>query len=201
MGTRGLVIFEEDGKEVVVMYRQFDSYLEGLGKELAEFLAPIKVVNGFGMDDKAGTTANGMGCLAAQAVAHFKGDQVGNVYLMAAGTRDCWEEYRYTISSKKTELSIKVEDTYDSGHVLFSGPVSEYASWLLVEKCETCGQPLPDEHNEVVEDTEELFDWTTCGECGEEMKHWNHRVNHYAKWHPTADVGSQPEMSKDMQFN
>ena len=51
MGTRSLTVFnDEDGKEIAVMYRQFDGYPSGHGTELAEFLAGKKMVNGFNSD-------------------------------------------------------------------------------------------------------------------------------------------------------
>ena len=71
MGTRSLTYVYEDNTPIICMYRQYDGYMSGHGQELAEFLAPFTVVNGLGMGDNAGI-ANGMGCLAAQLVAHFK---------------------------------------------------------------------------------------------------------------------------------
>lgn len=95
MGTRSLTVFiEEGGEEIAVLYRQMDGHIESHGKELADFLAPFGIVNGLRGDNSK--TANGMGCLAAQVVAHFK-DEPGQFYLHAAGTRDCGEEYIYTV--------------------------------------------------------------------------------------------------------
>ena len=51
MGTRSLVVFENsDGDEVCVVYRQYDGYPEGRGKELVSFLDGRALVNGFGLD-------------------------------------------------------------------------------------------------------------------------------------------------------
>ena len=55
-----------------------------------------------------------MECLAAQLVSHFKGDQIGNFYLYPSGTRDCGEEYIYTVykgerEGKPTEIMLKVQ--------------------------------------------------------------------------------------------
>jgi len=101
MGTRALVSIEDEANnEIVVIYRQYDGYVEGLGEELWNFLKDMKVVNGLpGLDEK---TANGMGCLAAQLVDHLK-DRPGNVYLYPAGTRDCGEEFHYVISLEKKD--------------------------------------------------------------------------------------------------
>jgi hypothetical protein len=116
MGTRSLTVFFETyterdtGKkrknEIVTMYRQYDGYPSGHGKELAEFLADGKVVNGFGLD--GGKQFNGMGCLAAQVVAHFK-DGVGGFYLQR-GNKNSGEEYRYHVihDYDKGTLTVKV---------------------------------------------------------------------------------------------
>jgi len=111
MGTRCLTIFKDEGTEYAVMYRQFDGYPDGHGKELAEFLKGLVLVNGYGSSDepflkRGGRIANGMSCLAAQAIARFKGKehagsetygQCGGIYLYPAGTRDCGEDYVYTV--------------------------------------------------------------------------------------------------------
>lgn len=96
MGTRSLtVVLDEDGIEICTLYRQYDGYPTGHGAELKAFLDGFSIVNGFGSSDPL-RTANGMGCLAAQIIAHFKSG-VGGFYLYPGGTRDCGEEYIYTI--------------------------------------------------------------------------------------------------------
>jgi hypothetical protein len=125
MGTRSLTVFinEYSGDEIVVMYRQMDGYLSGHGTDLARFLAPMEVVNGYQMGDRAGEKANGMGCLAAQVVAAFK-DDIGGIYLEAAGTRDVSEEFIYTVYLNGGVVWLKAEDTYE-GTVLYDGPASQ----------------------------------------------------------------------------
>lgn len=127
MGTRSITVFvdEYNHEEIVVMYRQFDGYLSGYGTDLATFLAPFKVVNGFGLDDKEGESANGMGCLAAQVVAHFKDESgIGGIYLHAGGTRDVGEEYVYTVYLNDGVVWLKAEYG-DDGGVLFDGPAKD----------------------------------------------------------------------------
>lgn len=106
MGTRCLTVIEDcDGKEIAVLYRQFDGYIEhGHGDELKSFLRGKVLTNGFSMSDvedsKSGktTVANGPEDLAAQLVAHFKGSSpIGGIYLYAAGTRDIGEEFIYHV--------------------------------------------------------------------------------------------------------
>ena len=116
MGTRSLTTFistykDDKGKvkneKIVTMYRQFDGYFEGHGKELADFLAQGKLVNGISLNEKQ-LVFNGIGCLAAQAVAHFK-DGPGGIYLHRGGTKNCWEEYTYDVIANEDtkELTIK----------------------------------------------------------------------------------------------
>ena len=71
MGTRSNTVVINGGVKLLNLYRQFDGYPSGHGAELAAFLAPITMVNGLGPNSDA-VLANGMGCLAAQLVAHFK---------------------------------------------------------------------------------------------------------------------------------
>lgn len=107
MGTRCLTTFvDERGKEICVMYRQFDGYLDGHGKELAKFLKDFNLVNGFTPEDEKRRTANGIGCLAAQIVAHFK-EGIGNIYLYPSDTRNVWESYVYEVSNKEGRPWIK----------------------------------------------------------------------------------------------
>jgi hypothetical protein len=98
MGTRCLTVFkEEDGTEIAVLYRQHDGYPDGHGQELADFLAGKVIINGIGGDATKDTAFNGMHCLAASVIAHFK-DDIGSFYLYPAGTRGMDEEYIYTVT-------------------------------------------------------------------------------------------------------
>lgn len=107
MGTRSLTIIkDEEGKVLLTMYRQMDGYPTGHGQELADFLKPIELVNGIG--NETTPIANGMGCLAAQIVAHFKKD-AGGFYIVRPGEHD--QEYVYTISTdEKHRILISVKN-------------------------------------------------------------------------------------------
>lgn len=126
MGTRSLTTFKSRGTEIVVMYRQFDGYPEGHGLELAEFLAGSVMVNGL-RDDNA-KVHNGMGCLAASVVAHFK-TEPGGFYLYPAGTRDRGEDYLYEVyGNKGDEPCITVTEAYGDRPALFDGPASQFVA-------------------------------------------------------------------------
>ena len=125
MGTRSLTTFVETYKdnsgkkvknEIVTMYRQFDGYMEGHGKDLADFLAGGKLVNGIGRGDKV--VFNGMGCLSAQVVAHFK-DGAGGFYLQRAN-KNSGEEYRYKVIGDFETKEITIE-VFEVGYINTKG--------------------------------------------------------------------------------
>jgi hypothetical protein len=124
MGTRSLTVFlDAYGKEIAVLYRQFDGYPTGHGADLKEFFGDMVLVNGIGLDEKR-KIANGMGCLAAQVVANFK-KGVGGIYLYPTGSRDCDEDYIYTVSpGDRGGIHLKVTG-YD-GKFLYDGNVKDF---------------------------------------------------------------------------
>jgi hypothetical protein len=72
MGTRSLLTFVVGDVPWLTIYRQYDGYLDGRGKQLAEFMSRIKLVDGYGADARALDVANGAGCLMAQWLAAEK---------------------------------------------------------------------------------------------------------------------------------
>ncbi len=124
MGTRSLTHIHDgylSAPVLTTIYRQFDGYPDGLGKELSEFLSPIEIVNG--ISDRSKPIANGMGCLAAQIIKHLK-EEVGNVYLYPPGSKDCGEEFTYRIYLHKGEIWIKcLEEPIDCRAAEFSARI------------------------------------------------------------------------------
>lgn len=125
MGTRSLTYVyggDRKTKPLVCMYRQYDGYPSGHGQELVDFLKPIKLVNGLGLEEKT-KVANGMGCLAAQLITHFK-TEPGQFYLYEPElNQDAWQDYEYHIF----ENGIDVKDSY--GKTIFSGNNEEFSSF------------------------------------------------------------------------
>ena len=111
MATRALINFveREDGvtfsahpsvdKIHVQIYNHYDGYPSGLGVTLASYLQNFVVVNGLSFDAAGKTSANGLGCLAAQTVKYLK-NEPGQIYLYKPGKRD-WEDYEYFIWCKE----------------------------------------------------------------------------------------------------
>ena len=146
MGTRSLTFVydsykDEQGKMVhrpiINLYRQYDGYPSGHGADLAQFLAPFRIVNGLGMGDNS-KTANGMGCLAGQLVAHFK-DGAGQFYLYPTDCVDCGQDYEYHIyENEDKELCVRITDRgcnmfgltmSDTNESLFDGPVMRFEEY------------------------------------------------------------------------
>jgi hypothetical protein len=134
MGTRSLThVFDDrntsgDERPLVTIYRQMDGYPSGHGEDLAAILRGRRIINGYGMDDTDENASNGMGCLAATIVAKLKADAgLGGIYIYPAGSRDCGEEYTYTVRGKPGEpIRLTV---HASGYgILFDGLPEDFAN-------------------------------------------------------------------------
>lgn len=156
MGTRSLTRVFDDAKKgkddcILVMYRQFDGYPTGHGKELAQFMKDGTFVNGINLDEKNKKIFNGAGCFAAQLVAHFK-DGPGGFYLHSAAIKDAGQEYEYHITvpfeaSQNQELVVvqvyAVRMRWPNGYdkpasvtkrLLFGGTVQGFAKFIQQEE-------------------------------------------------------------------
>lgn len=135
MGTRARINVFDGNQVLVSIYRQMDGYPSGLGQEVADFTAKLKLVNGLPGDTTG--LANGMGCFAAQLVAHLKNGP-GNIYIRNTNEDSQGEEYVYNIKDHDGQLWI----TALSGRMtafgnpgdkeaemapLYDGPASDFA--------------------------------------------------------------------------
>jgi hypothetical protein len=156
MGTRSLTVFMDGEKELAVLYRHMDGYPKGHGADLKSVFGNCEIVNGIGGPTKH-RIANGMDCLAAQVIAHFKTGP-GSIYLMAAGTRDVGEEFIYTLycPGDKGALHLKVQAgrvTYfgDPGTkqahmpVLFDGPLGCFRPEVAASKYDKLYKSIPND--------------------------------------------------------
>ena len=125
MGTRCLTYVYEGNSPLVCLYRQFDGYPSGHGAELANFLKGIKLGNGIADNPKMGKFANGMGCLAAQLVVHFK-KSVGGFYIHLV-TDSSGVDYEYHVYANK----VVVKDSDEV--VVFSGSRKDFAEYCKAE--------------------------------------------------------------------
>lgn len=141
MGTRCLTIVYDHGKPIVNLYRQYDGYPSGHGAELAEFLGQFAAItNGISMNETR-KTANGMGCLAAQLVSHFK-QTVGGFYIHSVESTDCGQDFEYHIYERDGDICVQVKDRgcnmfgltlSDRNEVLFDGPVAKFDEFCTTE--------------------------------------------------------------------
>ncbi len=70
MGNRSItVVKDKKGNKIIEMYKLYDGYPEGLGRELVDFTKSGKLVNGIGSDKNV---FNGISCFSAQLVNEFK---------------------------------------------------------------------------------------------------------------------------------
>lgn len=108
MGTRSLTIVKDErGKRLCTLYRQYDGSPDYHGEELRSFLEGKKLCNGISYGKDNTKLFNGMGCLAASLVAHFK-QEIGGFYLMSKSS-GCGEDYIYTIYPKDDTIIVKVK--------------------------------------------------------------------------------------------
>ena len=103
MGTRSITRIQKDGETLVAVYRQFDGYISGQGRDLANILKDRKIVNGiqFGTQSQV---FNGAGCLAANIICEMKREDngdAGGVYIHPVDADD--EEFVYNINVKTKE--------------------------------------------------------------------------------------------------
>ena len=135
MGTRALTfVYDEHNVAILNLYSQYDGYIAGHGAELAEFLAGKKLVNGFGKESN--DIANGMGCLAASLVAHFK-DTVGGFYIHSVTSTDCGQDYEYHIYKDRVIVKGYPESfmRFEHGGLVnrFEGTWAEFAKFCKVK--------------------------------------------------------------------
>jgi hypothetical protein len=124
MGTRSLTFVYDGDKAIINMYRQFDGYPTGHGQELADFLDGFEIVNGFG--EVKPKIANGMGCLAAQMIAHFK-KSVGGFYIHPVTDTDCWQDYEYHVYEDKVVVK-------NPSEVIFEGSWDNFRTFCCVDE-------------------------------------------------------------------
>ena len=136
MGTRCLTrVNDSEGRKLLNLYRQFDGYLDGAGKDLFEFIKDKKIVNGY-TNRYSETEANGAGCLAAQIVAHFK-KEIGGFYIYPVDSTDCGQEYEYVLTVTEANSwvnppisgGISVE-VIAYGERKFAGTVAEFGAFI-----------------------------------------------------------------------
>lgn len=108
MGTRSTTKIYDGNDLILSLYKQYDGYPDGWGKELKDFLKSGKFTNGFSSTDaNSSTVFNGIGCFALQLVSHFKGG-CGGLYATTAEDSQAYNYViRYIHNEKETNLGNK----------------------------------------------------------------------------------------------
>lgn len=118
MATRSNIIFSENGKPFVNIYRHWDGYPSCAGVELCEFLKTKTVVNGISGDTQ--NVANGAGCLAAWFVTTFK-LEAGNYYIVPLTANSHQDNaFGYVVDVRQNETVVSV---WEGTRLLISGGV------------------------------------------------------------------------------
>lgn len=127
MGTRSTThIFNgiiSEKNHLVSTYKQFDSYIKGYGQDLYDFLSNIQLVNGYSKEHENSGYANGMGCLSAQLIKHFK-NGIGGYYIT---NKSDIQEYNYYIYTNDSIIMVKI--IYDD-EALFDGTIDELVKFI-----------------------------------------------------------------------
>lgn len=112
MATRASIIMSENGKPMMAVYKHWDGYPNGLGKELQEIIDGGKLTNGLSGSPKIGEAFNGAGCLFASIIALLKKGP-GDVYVTnLEDVGSAGEEYIYTINVNDKETELTYKETY-----------------------------------------------------------------------------------------
>ena len=147
MGTSSTITFYQKINDEILplvnIYQQYDGYLEGVGKELCEWLKPKIITNGFSKTDW--DIANGAGCLAAKYISEFKPTTGGlYIYPEGVGYEDCDYNYSviideswissYYIFEKKAEDIITIEVNNWGEEPFFKGSIQELLDYIEKQK-------------------------------------------------------------------
>lgn len=122
MGTRSITLVRDSNNDKIIeLYRQFDGYPHGMGKDLLDFIQGGKMGNGISSSPKLGEYFKGIGDFTAQLIAHLK-NSVDNIYLHAPTPDDTNysnmydAEYVYEIDS---ELNLTCK-SYNDDNIIMS---------------------------------------------------------------------------------
>ena len=137
MSTKSLTMLQDKNDQLhLVMYGARHGQPSIFGLDLKDFLVDYKVQDGIQPYDPIVQTmtkyyADGVACLAAQIVAHFK-RRIGDFYIYNS-TLDVPKEpdywYYVTVKSEDLitlELFQKIESQYAKRRLLFGGPIKNF---------------------------------------------------------------------------
>ena len=100
-----LTIYNKNDEPICRLYFHYDGYIDGVGKEIVDFLEEREYVTSLAAQSKPSSNfcneTEDMEDLAAQIVCHFKNlHPVGNVYLYPVN-QDIYTDYAYFLKAQK----------------------------------------------------------------------------------------------------
>ena len=96
MGTRSLTHFVDSNKQTILtLYRHYDGYPSGHGKDLEHLI------------DKWWSQCNGFEDFVAMCISELKTEPY-NFYIYPPNSKNCGEEYTYTVSLPYGEKELKL---------------------------------------------------------------------------------------------
>jgi len=106
MATRASIIMKENGKPMMAVYKHWDGYPDGLGKDLKTIIDSGRLTNGLGTKSELGKVFNGAGCLFASIISILK-KEPGDVYITSLDSVGrSGEEYVYEIDVNETNVEL-----------------------------------------------------------------------------------------------
>jgi len=96
----------------MLLYRQWDGYFHGMGKEIVQFVRKGTLKNGYNIDDKYNKVFGDMGDFACQLIEHFKKPRldrfknkmvqtIGNFHIMPLDTPHEYFHYQIRVRDGK----------------------------------------------------------------------------------------------------
>ena len=99
MGTRSTIKFYDEDEFICAVYQQFDGYIDGVGKQVVDFISSKSFVNGIGRDENV---FNGYHCFIAQFISNFK-TSAGGLYMTS---KDDEQEFNYIVKKQNKKIII-----------------------------------------------------------------------------------------------
>lgn len=104
MSTRSTTEFIYNGESLLKIYKQYDGYLGGWGKDLFNFFSKLNYVNGFDITDKT-NKANGFRDAVLLLIKEHK-TEAGDIYLT---NKEDLQEYNYIVECKEEYEGLNVK--------------------------------------------------------------------------------------------
>jgi len=135
MGTRSIThVKNEQGIVLLSIYRQYDGYPTGQGKDIKECFEGKRLVDGYTSKDSH-LQVNGMDRAAIMLAGHLnKPDDPGNVYAAVPGRDNQWCEFTYTLGRRGKAFHLRVEMGDPSMVTLYDGPLEDFNPEKVEEK-------------------------------------------------------------------